>query len=190
MDQRALDQFLALVRRKRFIDYLDPIGITAEEALEQRFRWATRVLEDPKHAEEAAFLLDNAQDLREVVLEEAAAEDWVDFVEAGSEATPIHSWMRREIVAPFTEIPDTDVQLTTPPASELRYTMPTPSLDPTDETDTDEVVRAEEPEEPEPYLTRMEDITPPPMDAEKVREAFADIGVAPAAAEGADATPS
>jgi hypothetical protein len=176
MDQRALDQFLALVRRKRFIDYLDPIGITAEEALGQRLRWAARVQEDPKHTEEAAFLLDNAQDLREVVLQEAAEEDWVDFVEAGSEATPIHSWMRRDIASPFTEMPDTDVQLTTPPASELRYTEPSPV---SEEGDTDEVVPAKETtEEPEPYLTRMEDITPPPMDPAQVLQAMSDLSVA------------
>jgi len=189
MEQRALDQFLALVRRKRFIDYLDPIGITAEEALEQRLRWAERVREDPKHTEEALFLIDNAQELRHLVLEEAAEEDWVDFVEAGSEATPIHSWLRRDVVAPFTEMPDTDVQLTTPPASELRYTLPTPPPERGDETDTDEVVRAEKSAEPEPYLTRMEDLTPPPMDADQVREAITDLGGYPEDAATAPGAP-
>lgn len=86
MNRDDLARFLASQRKKRFIDYLDPIGETAPKAFERRLRWAERSQDDPAKAEEARFLLDNIMPLREVIRDEMEAEsgDWVTGVEAGA----------------------------------------------------------------------------------------------------------
>jgi hypothetical protein len=63
----ALGSFLASVRKTSFIDYLDPLGEEAAEALERRLQWAQRSLDDPAYADEARFLLEHAAALRAVV---------------------------------------------------------------------------------------------------------------------------
>ena len=42
MNPESLNKFLATVRRTRFIDYLDPIGVTAQEAIHRRLRSAAK----------------------------------------------------------------------------------------------------------------------------------------------------
>lgn len=74
MQEEALQQFLSSVRCARFIDYLDPIGETAEEALARRVRWARMTRNDPAHADEAMFLLQHEGDLKSVVTRELDAE--------------------------------------------------------------------------------------------------------------------
>ena len=99
MNQESLNKFLATVRRTRFIDYLDPIGVTAQEALAQRIRWAQRNLDDPQHGEEAAFLLSHAKDLAEVLkkeLEVDADDEWTDVFAAVKADSPLLTWMRRD----------------------------------------------------------------------------------------------
>jgi len=131
MDNQSLTRFLATVRRQRLVDYLDPIGVTPQEALEQRLRWAARSRDDPQHADEAQFLLDHAAALREVVDREVAEDGGTATTSRGDHHA---RWMRTEEEAP----------------------APDP-------------VREERP----PLLARMEDITPPPMDAGEVRRALA-----------------
>ncbi|MFT6161177.1 MAG: hypothetical protein ACJA00_003771, partial [Myxococcota bacterium] len=81
--------FLASVRKTRFIDYLDPIGMSAEDAFEQRLKWARRNASEAAYADEAEFLLQNASALREHVADEAASpEEWIDAIEAGMDAPP------------------------------------------------------------------------------------------------------
>ncbi|MCA9566775.1 MAG: hypothetical protein KC656_02995, partial [Myxococcales bacterium] len=94
MQEEALQQFLSSVRCERFIDYLDPIGETAEEALARRVRWARMTRNDPAHADEAMFLLQHEGELRHVLTRELDAEDsWVEGVSAGQEFGGTH-WAR------------------------------------------------------------------------------------------------
>ena len=79
MDKADLNRFLAGVRKTRFIDYLDPIGESAGQAFDRRLKWAERSKDDPQHADEAAFLVENRDDLRALVKAEEAAgqgDDW------------------------------------------------------------------------------------------------------------------
>src|SRR5690554_6526174 len=87
MTQEELSHFLASVRRTRFIDYLDPMGETAHQALERRMKWAARSQSDPAHADEALFLLRDEQALRGLVTEELldGDDDWVESAAVGSE---------------------------------------------------------------------------------------------------------
>lgn len=182
MDTEELNRFLALVRKTRFVDYLDPIGITHEEALERRLKWAARSKDDPSHAEEARFLLEHKRALRDLVHEEGTVdEDWVHAVDAGNE-TPIANWMRREnapIADRVTEMPQMPAYTPQPtliPDSELD------DLPPTEESDRPE---AQEPDEPRPEeeganLSLMEDITPPPINVSELKAKMSEqFGVDP-----------
>ena len=89
MEPVDLNRFLASVRKTRFIDYLDPIGMSAEDAFEQRLKWANRNASEAAYSDEAEFLLKHATALREHVEREAAnPEEWIDAVEAGMDAPP------------------------------------------------------------------------------------------------------
>jgi hypothetical protein len=116
MQEEALQQFLSSVRCDRFIDYLDPIGETADEALARRVRWARMTRNDPAHADEAMFLLQHERDLKQVVTRELDAEStWVEGVSAGQEFGGTH-WSREsgettryeQAVVTETLIPDDD----------------------------------------------------------------------------------
>src|SRR5688572_23067190 len=85
MTDKQLKKFLASVRRTRFVDYLDPLGETAQNALERRLQWARLSSGDPASSDEAQFLLDNADDLREVLRRELDEDDWVEDTSAGRE---------------------------------------------------------------------------------------------------------
>jgi len=85
MKDKQLQTFLASVRRTRFVDYLDPLGETAQSALERRLAWARVSQGDPATADEARFLLENADDLREVLRRELDEDDWVEDTSAGRE---------------------------------------------------------------------------------------------------------
>ncbi len=95
MQEEALQQFLSSVRCERFIDYLDPIGETAEEALARRVRWARMTRNDPAHADEAMFLLEHERDLRSLLLRELdASKDWAEETNPG-EASSGSRWATR-----------------------------------------------------------------------------------------------
>jgi hypothetical protein len=85
MTDKQLKKFLASVRRTRFVDYLDPLGETAQNALERRLQWARLSQGDPASSDEAQFLLDNADELREVLRRELDEDDWVEDTSAGRE---------------------------------------------------------------------------------------------------------
>ncbi|MEM6926865.1 MAG: hypothetical protein AAF602_08065 [Myxococcota bacterium] len=85
MTEQELDAFLAKVRHTRLVDYLDPLGETAQNAFERRLSWARVTQHDPAYADEARFLLDHAEALREVLREELVQDDWVEDASAGSE---------------------------------------------------------------------------------------------------------
>ena len=85
MREHQLNAFLASVRRARFVDYLDPLGETAQNAFERRLSWARVSQHDPAYADEARFLLENAEDLREILRRELAEDDWVEQAEVGGE---------------------------------------------------------------------------------------------------------
>lgn len=130
MQEEALQQFLSSVRCERFIDYLDPIGETAEEALARRVRWARMTRNDPAHADEAMFLLQHERDLRSVLTRELDAEDaWVEGVSAGQEYGGTH-WARES--GETTRLPDSP---------------------------TDSSAEVHEPDEEPTGIMRMEDIT-------------------------------
>ncbi len=78
MNRAELEAFLATVRRTRFIDYLDPLGETAQAAFERRLQWARVSQHDPAYAEEALFLLRHEQALRSTLIDELAEDDWVE----------------------------------------------------------------------------------------------------------------
>ena len=80
MEPHELARFLGMVRRKSFVDYLDPIGETALLALERRLRWSEISQRDPAHVDEAAFLLRHAVSLRDLVrtMPEAEEDDWTE----------------------------------------------------------------------------------------------------------------
>lgn len=145
MNPESLNKFLATVRRTRFIDYLDPIGVTAQEALAQRLRWARRHLDDPKHGEEAAFLVTHAEALVVVLRTEQetdADDEWTDVFSAVNADSPLLTWMRRD------DVPDSGTA-SAPPAR-AAAAKPDDAL----------------------HLSRLEDITPPPMDATEVERAL------------------
>ncbi|MEO0600458.1 MAG: hypothetical protein AAF211_03425 [Myxococcota bacterium] len=85
MTEQELAAFLAKVRHTRLVDYLDPLGETAQNAFERRLSWARVTQHDPAYADEARFLLDHAEALREVLREELVQDDWVEDASAGSE---------------------------------------------------------------------------------------------------------
>ncbi len=91
MTEHELDAFLAKVRHTRLVDYLDPLGETAQNAFERRLSWARVTQHDPAYADEARFLLENAEALREVLRDELVEDDWVEDASAGSEfsGTPV-----------------------------------------------------------------------------------------------------
>lgn len=105
MEPADLNRFLAVVRKTRFIDYLDPIGMTAEEALEQRLKWARRNQDNPERERECEFLLANSDALRELVRSESEApEEWIEAVEAGMDApSPVWGGDTR-----VTQLPDVE----------------------------------------------------------------------------------
>jgi hypothetical protein len=81
MNQEDLNRFLASVKKARLLDYLDPLPgeASAEAALERRLAWAKENRDVPEHAEEACFLLDNEDDLRELSWEEDLhTDEWLD----------------------------------------------------------------------------------------------------------------
>lgn len=67
--------FLRLHRTDRLTDYLDPIGEPALAALARRLGWAAEHVDDPVHADEALFLLQNAGLLHDMLTEEIAQLD-------------------------------------------------------------------------------------------------------------------
>jgi hypothetical protein len=85
MKDKDLNAFLASVRRTRFVDYLDPLGETAQNAFERRLSWARVSQHDPAYADEARFLLDNAEDLRELLRRELEEDDWIEEADVGRE---------------------------------------------------------------------------------------------------------
>ncbi|MEQ1571800.1 MAG: hypothetical protein ABMA64_39600, partial [Myxococcota bacterium] len=85
MKDKELNVFLASVRRTRFVDYLDPLGETAQNAFERRLSWARVSQHDPAYADEARFLLDHAEALREVLRRELEEDDWVEEADVGRE---------------------------------------------------------------------------------------------------------
>jgi len=85
MRDSELNAFLASVRRTRFVDYLDPLGETAQTALERRLSWARVSQHDPAYREEARFLIGNSDALRDVLRRELAEDDWVEDASAGAE---------------------------------------------------------------------------------------------------------
>ncbi len=95
MQEEALQRFLTSVRCDRLIDYLDPIGETAEEALARRIRWARMTRNDPAHADEAMFLLQHEQPLKDVLQRELNEDSgWVEGVDPGTEYQSDSSWSR------------------------------------------------------------------------------------------------
>jgi hypothetical protein len=85
MRDSDLNAFLASVRRTRFVDYLDPLGETAQNAFERRLSWARVSQHDPAYADEARFLLDNAETLRDVLRRELEEDDWIEEADVGRE---------------------------------------------------------------------------------------------------------
>lgn len=85
MTEQELNAFLSKVRKPRLVDYLDPLGETAQNAFERKLSWARVSQHDPAFAEEARFLLDNAEELRDVLRDELVEDDWVEDASAGSE---------------------------------------------------------------------------------------------------------
>ncbi len=85
MTDKELSTFLASVRRTRFVDYLDPLGETAHTAFDRRLSWARISQHDAAYADEARFLIDNADALRELLRRELEQDDWVEEVVAGRE---------------------------------------------------------------------------------------------------------
>ncbi|MBN2800294.1 MAG: hypothetical protein JXX28_14230 [Deltaproteobacteria bacterium] len=59
--------FLRLVRRESFIDYLDPLGETVEEAFARRLLWADAHRDDPACMDEAQFLLVHTEALGGII---------------------------------------------------------------------------------------------------------------------------
>ena len=57
MKKEELRAFLASHKVKRFIDYLNPMGISATEAFQRRMVWARMMVADDVHRDEATFLL-------------------------------------------------------------------------------------------------------------------------------------
>jgi len=103
MDPAVLQAFLASVRKANFIDYLDPMGETAQQALDRRIKWASRNRRDPSHGDEAEFLLQYQDGLRQVVLDELLNDDegWVEDTDAGTgwgQPTPYGSSRREDKV--------------------------------------------------------------------------------------------
>jgi hypothetical protein len=91
MEPSDLNRFLALVRKTRFIDYLDPIGMTASEAFEQRLKWARRNQDNHILGEEAGFIVEHASELRALVREESLRQDeWIDAIDVGMDAPQAH----------------------------------------------------------------------------------------------------
>lgn len=85
MKDKDLNAFLASVRRTRFVDYLDPLGETAQNAFERRLSWARVSQHDPAYADEARFLLDNSDSLRDVLRRELEEDDWIEEADVGRE---------------------------------------------------------------------------------------------------------
>lgn len=138
MIQEELNRFLASVRRTRFVDYLDPMGETAHEALDRRLKWAERSRHDPAHAEEAAFLLRHENTLRELVSQELldSEEDWVEAEEVGAGWSGQNAWT------------------STAPAPERKAPEPEPEPDFDDD---------DEPDMERTGIMRLEDLTEPPV---------------------------
>ncbi len=94
MEPHELARFLAMVRRKSFVDYLDPIGETALQALERRLRWADLSKRDPAYVDEAAFLMRHAASLRDLVrtMPEAEEDDWAEDDASAYSANTKSKW--------------------------------------------------------------------------------------------------
>ncbi|MBX2800575.1 MAG: hypothetical protein KTR31_23045 [Myxococcales bacterium] len=85
MRHDELNAFLTSVRHKRLLDYLNPMGETAQDAFERRLSWARVSQHDPEFSDEARFLLRYADALREVLTGELEEDDWVEETHAGGE---------------------------------------------------------------------------------------------------------
>jgi hypothetical protein len=141
MSPEVLIEFLANVRQKTFVDYLDPMGETAQQALARRIRWATVSRTDPSHADEAEFLLRHEKELKEVLLKELEAEqdgwgvDGDDGGEAWGKASPYSSGSaavvdmetgeETEVARPSAGI--TRMEDLTPDEASPRLNVPSPS---------------------------------------------------------------
>jgi hypothetical protein len=162
MQEEALQRFLASVRCDRLIDYLDPIGETAEEALARRIRWARMTRNDPAHADEAMFLLQHESSLKAILQRELSEDSgWVEGVEPGTEYASNSAWSRDGDGS--TEFGGLD---RTPAPAANREAGPGDAVDDADD-DVDEAAESDEApsgpyQEPEVYNTgimRIEDIT-------------------------------
>lgn len=119
MERNELQGFLASVRRKSLIDYLDPLGETAAEALARRIRWAEMKQDDPSVADEVHFLLEYRSDLAEVLeresaLQQDAEDDWVEAEDLSERPDP-GVWM---ISSPMREFMDGTPDLADSPTEE------------------------------------------------------------------------
>ncbi|MFT7520644.1 MAG: hypothetical protein ACI9MC_002794 [Kiritimatiellia bacterium] len=116
MNHDELERFLKAVDATQLVDYLDPDGETAEQALDRKLRWAAMVRQDTRHSAEAAFLLRHQDALRHHTLESSddLEEEWIEFAEAGEEGG-FNVWsnragqrdtnLRTEAVSLFTPLP-------------------------------------------------------------------------------------
>jgi hypothetical protein len=124
MNPTDLQAFLTSVRKANFIDYLDPMGETAQQALDRRIKWANRNQRDPSHGDEAEFLLRNTDALRQVVLDELLNDDegWVEEADAGTgwgQPTPYGSSRREDKITSLdmADLPATDAGTDEDPSS-------------------------------------------------------------------------
>lgn len=85
MRSQELQAFLRSVGHRRFVDYLDPSGETAQSAFDRRLSWARVSQHDPVTMDEALFLLRNTDPLRDVLRKELAEDDWIEETAAGGE---------------------------------------------------------------------------------------------------------
>ncbi len=93
MNREELRAFLATHNVKRFIDYLNPMGITATEAFQRRMVWARMMTDDTRYVDESAFLLENKDALRRLLLREVEEEE--NPYATPDAAFDIQQWMRR-----------------------------------------------------------------------------------------------
>ncbi|MBW1878372.1 MAG: hypothetical protein JRJ84_08430 [Deltaproteobacteria bacterium] len=95
MKQEDLNRFLASVKKARLLDYLDPLPgeSSAEAALDRRLAWAEENRDVPEHAEEARFLLENIDDLRELSWEEDLhTDEWLEEDPPQKAPSTDHAW--------------------------------------------------------------------------------------------------
>lgn len=71
-EKTPLDDFLDQHRVERLTDYLDPFDEHPSQALTRRLKWATEHADDPVYGDEATFLLERVDELKQRIIEEAA----------------------------------------------------------------------------------------------------------------------